>query len=112
MRVKSAAIASLILLALPFALPASAAEKADTGKTVTCKDGTTSKDGKGGACSTQGGVQQGGASDSAQEKNTDKAPDKPTVKCKDGTVSNNKEHGGTCSQHGGVAEGPDKDHKK
>jgi len=112
MRVKSAAIASLILLALSLAVPVSAAEKSDTGKTVTCKDGTTSKDGKGGACSHDGGVQQGGASDSAHDKNAGKAADKPTAKCKDGTMSHSKEHSGTCSQHGGVAQWLDKDDKK
>jgi len=104
MRLKSEAIAALVLLAFSFALPVSAAEKPDTGKMVTCKDGTASKDGKG-TCSHHGGVQQGGASTSAH---ADKAADKPTAKCKDGTVSHSKEHSGACSQHGGVAEWLDK----
>jgi len=106
MHLKSVAIASLIALAWSFAVPVSA-DTPDTGKTVTCKDGSTSKGGQG-ACSHHGGVQQGGASGDAHEQNAGKAPDKPTAKCKDGTLSYSKQHSGACSHHGGVAEWLDK----
>jgi hypothetical protein len=72
MRVKVAAIAASICLALPFSVSLYAAEKQDADKTLTCKDGTTEHAGKG-ACSHHGGVEKGGASASAHEnKPTDK----------------------------------------
>ena len=102
-------------------------------ETVTCKDGTTSKAGKG-ACSGHGGVEKKAAksttpatppaSSSAQAAPapapTAKSPSStssaktgtakntdPTgaiAKCKDGTYSHAKGHSGACSSHGGVAE--------
>jgi hypothetical protein len=51
---------------------------------VTCKDGTTSKAGRG-ACSHHGGIAAA------------------TARCKDGTMSYAKQHEGACSHHGGVA---------
>jgi len=47
MRVKVAAIAASICLALPFSVSLYAAEKQDPDKTLTCKDGTTEHAGKG-----------------------------------------------------------------
>jgi hypothetical protein len=113
---------SLLLIGLTFLVPrlAHAQEAAE----VTCKDGTTSKGGKG-ACSGHGGVDKT-ASTAAGGSNPKKATRSPTswgdasssatapaasaappasaaaeeVTCKDGTTS----HGGkgACSGHGGV----------
>ena len=102
MRVKSAPIASLVVLALSFAVPVLAADKPDTHKTVTCKDGTTTKSGKG-ECAHHGGVQKGGASSSAHEKNEDKESDKP--KSNDDTESHGKEHSGASAEHSGAQSG-------
>src|SRR5215831_4210582 len=84
---------------------------ADTESTVTCKDGTTSKGGKG-ACSHHGGI----ASDAdtkaapapknepaAKPSSAPPAAPAPMVKCKDG--SDSKGGKGACSHHGGVASG-------
>jgi hypothetical protein len=105
---------------------------ADSATTVTCKDGTSSKGGKG-ACSHHGGVQKGAASAAASTaapataaaapaptkpaashskaassassaSNGAAAPGAATAKCKDGTMSLSKHHAGACSHHGGVAE--------
>jgi hypothetical protein len=111
----------------PSAPAPSAAEE-----TVTCKDGTTSKGGKG-ACSGHGGVEKKASKAAAPAtppaasgtqaapapapaaktpssttaktgtaKNTD--PTGAIAKCKDGTYSHAKGHSGACSSHGGVAE--------
>ena len=111
MSIKSlpALLVSVSLLALPLAQPVYAA---DNDHTVTCKDGTTSKGGKG-ACSHHGGVEKGGASASAHDQqNTTTSGKTPTAKCKDGTMSYGKEHNDACGQHGGVAEWLDKDKSK
>ena len=105
---------------------------ADTESTVTCKDGTTSKGGKG-ACSHHGGVASGdmggpaAAPPPAAPKSSGAAPSttqgraapasprpgssgapaqsgQPTAKCKDGSMSYSAHHSGACSHHGGVAE--------
>ena len=96
--------------------------------TVTCKDGSSSKGGKG-ACSHHGGVAKGepstpapmnapprndnatppaatqrpspAPSRSAPSRST-AAPGKPTAKCKDGSLSYSVHHSGACSHHGGV----------
>ena len=95
---------------------------------VNCKDGTTSKGGKG-ACSSHGGVDKGAkagtaaapeatpaakpaAAPAADAKPAATAAAKPaaaaagpaTAKCKDGTMSHSKQHSGACSKHGGVAQ--------
>jgi hypothetical protein len=97
--------------------------------TVECKDGTTSKAGRG-ACSHHGGV-AGAANDQTREETAEPAarststperapqgraapssdratstpsPGQPTARCKDGTMSYAKQHSGACSHHGGVAE--------
>ena len=108
------------------AMPAVAQEAA----TVTCKDGSSSKAGKG-ACSHHGGVAKGEAPTSAPPPRNDNAtppaatqrtspppshsastrsaptppvPGKPTAKCKDGSLSYSTHHTGSCSHHGGVAQ--------
>jgi hypothetical protein len=90
---------------------------------VTCKDGSTSKAGKG-ACSHHGGVAKGGAAAPAPAPRNDNAAPpppstqrsapapsrsttggatgKPTAQCKDGTTSYSAHHSGACSHHGGV----------
>jgi hypothetical protein len=111
----------------------SAAADSASGDTVTCKDGTTSKAGKG-ACSHHGGKAKGGhatgSAAPAKPATTSSAPASPssssshavpatakgdnanaegaTAKCKDGTFSHSKKHSGSCSHHGGVAEFLDK----
>ena len=106
---------SLLLIGLAFLVPrlAHAQEAAE----VTCKDGTTSKAGKG-ACSGHGGVDKSASKSAAEpaEKSASSSKSKSTsasassaaapaaaaaeVICKDGTTS----HGGkgACSGHGGV----------
>jgi len=130
---------SLIISAVLVAFgTATATYAADSGTTVTCKDGTSSKGGKG-ACSHHGGVQKGAAAAAASTAAPSTAtaapapapamPAKsyskpassassassgaatagaPTAKCKDGTMSHSKQHKGACSHHGGVAEWLDK----
>ena len=92
-----------------------AAKVEDEGAMVTCKDGTSSKAGKG-ACSHHGGVQKDmtpGKSAEAPRAEpatpspsaaSSKAPSGATARCKDGTFSHSKQHSGTCSNHGGVEE--------
>jgi hypothetical protein len=101
----------LILVAFAFAGTARmSVAVADTESTVTCKDGTTSKGGKG-ACSHHGGVAAGAsapAPSSAPATKPAPAPSSapastPMVKCKDGSES--KGGKGACSHHGGVAAG-------
>ena len=102
--------------------------------TVQCKDGTTSKAGRG-ACSHHGGVASA-ANDAGRERidepaaaprelppssspaqgreaprperapATERTPStgQPTARCKDGSFSYAKQHSGACSHHGGVAE--------
>jgi uncharacterized protein DUF3761 len=104
-------------------MPAVAQEAAAT---VTCKDGSSSKAGKG-ACSHHGGVAKGEApaprndnatppaatqrtspppshSASTRSAPTPPVPGKPTAKCKDGSLSYSMHHTGSCSHHGGVAQ--------
>ena len=121
---------SLLLIGLAFLLPRLA--HAQEATEVTCKDGTTSKAGKG-ACSGHGGVQKSSTSAPAAAAATPTAPATPaapaaaapaakssksaptatagntdptgaTAKCKDGTYSKSQHHSGTCSSHGGVAQ--------
>lgn len=92
---------------------------ADTAATVTCKDGSAGKAGKG-ACSHHGGVDKSAAKASADEtpaapaetkkgkkkasKETEASSDSgeaATVTCKDGSTST-KTGKGACSHHGGV----------
>ena len=116
----------------PAAEPAPSTGQA--GGTVQCKDGTTSKAGRG-ACSHHGGVASA-ANDATREQvekpaaaprempsssappqgreapRTERAPatertpstGQPTARCKDGTFSYARQHSGACSHHGGVAE--------
>jgi len=106
---------SLLLIGLAFLLPRLA--HAQEATEVTCKDGTTSKAGKG-ACSGHGGVDKSASKSAAEpaEKSASSSKSKSTsasassaaapaaaaaeVICKDGTTS----HGGkgACSGHGGV----------
>lgn len=105
---------------------------------VVCKDGTSSKGGRG-ACRGHGGVDKsGGAKGSAAPApaaatpapapapaaakaapaaatkaapaaaSADESKGTPIAKCKDGTLSYSKHHSGSCSRHGGVAEWLDK----
>jgi hypothetical protein len=78
--------------------------------TVTCKDGTTAKAGKG-ACSGHGGVDKKATPQPAEAKEARDAKaskpkkdadggDAPMVACKDGTTSRGGK--GACSGHGGV----------
>jgi len=67
---------------------------------VICKDGSTSKGGKG-ACSSHGGVDKKATEASKKAAGA-------TAKCKDGTYWQAKEHSGACSNHGGVADWLDK----
>ncbi len=127
---------SLIICAALVSFGATAQTYAAEGTTtVTCKDGTSAKGGRG-ACSHHGGVQKGGAAASSAEATTPAAampapsPSAPSynksassastaggsaategaarAKCKDGTVSHSRQHRGACSHHGGVAEWLDK----
>ncbi|HVU50841.1 MAG TPA: DUF3761 domain-containing protein [Polyangia bacterium] len=101
--------------------------RAQEAAAVTCKDGSTSKAGKG-ACSHHGGVAKAGAAAPAPSgapppRNDNAAPPaaahrtpgratpppaaapgKPTAKCRDGSLSYSAHHGGACSHHGGVAQ--------
>ncbi len=89
--------------------------------TVTCKDGSQGKAGRG-ACSHHGGVASAGAAAApapmnerapaatgADEASTGKSggkhsdPTGATAQCKDGTYSHSQHRSGTCSRHGGVA---------
>jgi hypothetical protein len=64
---------SVLLGALLFASPALHAESTSTDQTVTCKDGTTAKKGKG-ACSHHGGVAKPAESGTSKEtKDSSKA---------------------------------------
>jgi Protein of unknown function (DUF3761) len=118
----------LILVAFAFAGTARmSVAVADTESTVTCKDGSTSKGGKG-ACSHHGGVAAGGAAEMAppagapapapagtqgrsappspRPSSSGAAPQagQPTARCKDNSISYSVHHAGACSHHGGVAQ--------
>ena len=106
-----------------------ASQSAQQAAEVQCKDGTTSKAGRG-ACSHHGGVAptapQGDAKNvdasrteearhtpASQAAPRGRAPaatpqrtpaGQPTARCKDGTMSYSQHRSGTCSRHGGVAE--------
>ena len=102
-------VTALVCAAL-FTVPASAYSASDT---VTCKDGSSSHDGKG-SCAHHGGIDKkatdaaAGASAPAAAPAAPKAEPVPaaasasaeTVDCKDGSMS----HGGkgACSHHGGI----------
>ncbi len=93
-------LSRVALLILALALPVPLLGQAPA--TATCKDGTTSKAGKG-ACSHHGGVVKAAAPEPAAEAAPAAAPAaKPaaTVSCKDGSTS--KPGKGACSHHGGV----------
>lgn len=109
------------------------AQATATAATVTCKDGTTSKAGKG-ACSHHGGVNKSAAASAATSSPSSAAAPSPApaaaatspktastaaagkgtsenndptgaiAKCKDGLYSHSKHRSGTCSKHGGVAQ--------
>ncbi len=90
----------MALLSLALALPVPLWSQAPT-KTVTCKDSTMSKAGKG-ACSHHGGVATAKAA--VPEKTPVKPATTATVTCNDGTTS--KPGKGACSHHGGVGAAP------
>jgi hypothetical protein len=91
-------------------------------ETVTCKDGSIGKAGRG-ACAHHGGVAKDAAVEPAsppvspapatppvsRAPANDRAPSRaavagqPTARCKDGTMSYSRQHSGSCSHHGGVA---------
>ncbi len=124
----------ILLAALPL-LFAAASVQAQATAVVTCKDGSSSKGGKG-ACSSHGGVatataaKADGKADSKMKAASAAAPaktataptkaatapakadGKPTATCKDGTQSFAKNHSGACSKHGGVKEWLDGTAKK
>ncbi len=106
---------------------------AQDASSVTCKDGTTAKAGRG-ACSHHGGVNRNASSTAAAPTPAPATPPAPapssqpsmksthtpapttggnkaantdptgaTAQCKDGTYSHAKHHTGACSHHGGVA---------
>jgi hypothetical protein len=103
----------VLALALTLGIPPLVAQAAQ--ETVTCKDGSTGKAGRG-ACGHHGGVAKGVAaqpaspaaepSPAAPARAPSKAPvaGQPTARCKDGTMSHSKQHSGSCSHHGGVAQ--------
>lgn len=115
-----------------------AKEAGEAATTVTCKDGTTSRAGRG-ACRGHGGVDKGASAKGAApaaapapmaapaaapaahrempaaaaqrpaaHEKPDAAKGPPTARCKDGTLSYAEHHTGACSNHGGVAEWLDK----
>jgi hypothetical protein len=99
-------------LALALALAVGVPSLVTAQEMVNCKDGTTSKAGRG-ACSHHGGVARNVAAPGPAPANpppSTSAPSKapvagqPTARCKDGTMSYSKHHTGSCSHHGGVAE--------
>jgi hypothetical protein len=119
----------VIILAMGFLAAAPASVGAQEAATVTCKDGSSSKAGKG-ACSHHGGVAKAGAATPAPQASPPPrndnavppaasrrapapggstpppaaAPGKPTARCKDGALSYSTHHSGACSHHGGVAQ--------
>src|SRR6266436_8940135 len=124
---------SLIICAALVSFGATAQTYAAEGATtVTCKDGTSSKAGRG-ACSHHGGVQKNGTVASSEAAAAAPAATMPAAtpsapsynkstssastaggsaategaaraKCRDGTVSHSRQHRGACSHHGGVAQ--------
>src|SRR5262249_14666565 len=88
---------TLLSIGLALTLGTTVALAAETGGTVTCKDGTTSAAGRG-ACSHHGGVAKSGTDATATEGSAAAAA---PVTCKDGTTS--KGGRGACRGHGGVA---------
>jgi hypothetical protein len=107
-------------VALALALAVGVPSLALAQESVTCKDGTIGKAGRG-ACSHHGGVAKGVATPSAPSaapapaappaapspsRAQSRAPvaGQPTARCKDGTMSYSKHHTGSCSHHGGVAQ--------
>jgi hypothetical protein len=75
-----------------FLLIGTASAKSDA--TVTCKDGTTAKAGRG-ACSDHGGAVKVPLAQKAAGA---------TAKCQDGTYWHSMSHSGACLHHHGVAE--------
>jgi hypothetical protein len=112
-----------VALALALALGMPSVTILTAQETVTCKDGSTSKAGRG-ACGHHGGVAKGAAAPpasapvappptappSSRAPSTSRAPSRapvagqPTARCKDGSMSYSKQHSGSCSHHGGVAQ--------
>jgi hypothetical protein len=97
-----AIITGSCLALLPVAANAKKSSKEEA--QVQCKDGTTSKAGRG-ACSHHGGVAGPvtGSEDSKASAKTasQSAKEAAEVQCKDGTTS--KAGRGACSHHGGIA---------
>jgi hypothetical protein len=88
-------IVKCVLVSLTLVLAVPLAAHAADAATVTCKDGASSKGGKG-ACSGHGGI----------DKNA--PPAGATARCKDGSYYLQKEHKGACGKHGGVDQWLDK----
>ena len=97
---------ALAAMAMAFVAAPSSARSQAMAKTVTCKDGTSSKAGRG-ACSKHGGMADAAAATAATPEKmapaATKAMDAKMVSCKDGTMS--KAGRGACSGHGGVGDG-------
>jgi hypothetical protein len=101
------AIVAASCLALAAAGAQAKAKEAKQEAEVQCKDGTTSKAGRG-ACSHHGGVAAATPAEPARDRQTaSKEKESPgdqqpaEVQCKDGTTS--RAGRGACSHHGGVA---------
>jgi hypothetical protein len=124
----NALVAALCLALTPIGAQAKKTAKQEPAD-VQCKDGTTSKAGRG-ACSHHGGIGGMAPADEArnrkaartgQESQAPQSPapqartpanspqrtppaGQPTARCKDGSLSYSQHRSGTCSRHGGVAE--------
>ena len=117
-RTFTALIAATVLL-VP-AMPLFAADAAAAANTVTCKDGASSKGGRG-ACRGHGGIKRDKAPTAAATsaapaavpaaaapaaagsgKSVSSDPTGAIAQCKDGSYSHSKGHKGACSRHGGV----------
>jgi uncharacterized protein DUF3761 len=105
--VRNALVAALCLALAPIGAQAKKTAKQEPAD-VQCKDGTTSKAGRG-ACSHHGGVAATTSAGDAQDRNTapvnrstrESQEESAEVQCKDGTTS--KGGRGACSHHGGIA---------
>jgi hypothetical protein len=101
-KIWKAIIAGSCLALVPIGANAKKSSKEEA--QVQCKDGTTSKPGRG-ACSHHGGVvgPVSGTEDSKASATTasESAKEAAEVRCKDGTTS--KAGRGACSHHGGIA---------
>src|SRR5437867_10404473 len=94
----------LVLGSLVLACSVATGAALGASETVTCKDGTTAKAGRG-ACSHHGGVAKGTETETATTPPGAAPRQAPapsaTVACKDGTTA--KAGRGACSHHGGIA---------